>query len=285
MSRIRTIKPEFFDDPDIAELSFPARLLFIGLWTEADREGRLVDDPRRLKARLMPYDAVDLSALLVEIHDKGLIVRYPAVERNGYIWVRSFTKHQRPHPKEPASLIPPPPGRNAKRNGEPRKETASRVDTGILDTGYLDSGSPESGVAEDGRKAGVHPAAPSGADAFDRFWLAYPKKTGKGAALKAWKKIRPDEATQAAMLSALDWQRVSDQWTKERGEFIPNPATWLNQARWMDEPRLAPAILPAQFWTMEDCPHEPHCASQFRCNQVLSLELFKADERAAGMAS
>ena len=68
MARIRTIKPEFFDDEDIAAMSFQARLAFIGLWLQADREGRLKDRPMRLKARIFPFDDVDMDGILDHVH-------------------------------------------------------------------------------------------------------------------------------------------------------------------------------------------------------------------------
>lgn len=108
MSRIRTIKPEFFFDEDLAELSPLARLLFIGLWTQADREGRLEDRPKRLKAALLPYDDCDVNSLLGDLAKAGFIIRYEA-EGAKYIQVPGFTKHQRPHVREAESTIPPPP--------------------------------------------------------------------------------------------------------------------------------------------------------------------------------
>ena len=128
MARIRMIKPEFFDDPDIADMSLAARLFFVGLWTQADKEGRLVDDMRRLKARIFPFDDVDVEALAVELHGKDLIRRYHAGEKHGYIWIKNFTKHQRPHPKEPASLIPAYQESAGKTHGEPGKDTARPSD-------------------------------------------------------------------------------------------------------------------------------------------------------------
>jgi hypothetical protein len=70
--------------------------------------------------------------------------------------------------------------------------------------------------------------------AFDEFWSAYPKKTGKDAALKAWKLKKPriDD-----VMYALSWQRKSWQWLRESGQYIPNPATYINQGRWQDEPQ------------------------------------------------
>lgn len=68
---------------------------------------------------------------------------------------------------------------------------------------------------------------------FDTFWSAYPKKTGKDAARTAWKKKKPriDD-----VMFALSWQVQSEQWKKSGGQFIPNPATYINQGRWQDEP-------------------------------------------------
>lgn len=73
-------------------------------------------------------------------------------------------------------------------------------------------------------------------DGFAEFWSAYPKKIGKGAAEKSFKSARinghlPD------LLAAVDRQKRTDpQWQKDGGQYIPNPATWLNQRRWEDEP-------------------------------------------------
>lgn len=87
---------------------------------------------------------------------------------------------------------------------------------------------------------------------FDRFWAAYPRKVGKGAAERSFERIRPDVALLDRMLRAIEVQRQSDTWL--RG-YIPNPATWLNQRRWEDEPDgvAAPAQRPA---STEDCPRE-----------------------------
>lgn len=69
-----------------------------------------------------------------------------------------------------------------------------------------------------------------------RFWPAYPRKTAKPEALKAWRKLTPDLDTIAAIEASLQWQCRQATWTKENGEYIPHPATWLNQRRWEDEP-------------------------------------------------
>ena len=133
MARIRMIKPEFFDDPDVADVSMAARLCFVGLWTQADKLGLLADDPRRLKVRLFPYDDVDMVALIDELASKGMVIRYSSNGEN-YLSIPKFTKHQRPHPKEPESALPVP---AVEKHGKPGKETANPPESGVLS---LDSG-------------------------------------------------------------------------------------------------------------------------------------------------
>ncbi len=73
---------------------------------------------------------------------------------------------------------------------------------------------------------------PAVASAFDVFWQAYPKKVGKIAAKKAFDKVKVPVET---LVQAIDQQKCSEQWSKNNGQYIPNPATWLNQGRWEDE--------------------------------------------------
>ena len=71
---------------------------------------------------------------------------------------------------------------------------------------------------------------------FDEFWAAYPRRIAKGDARKAWERAsRLDPELLEKCLKALVWQRVSEQWTKDGGQFIPYPATWLRAERWEDE--------------------------------------------------
>jgi hypothetical protein len=68
---------------------------------------------------------------------------------------------------------------------------------------------------------------------FETFWGLYPKKVGKTAALSSWKKAK--RPLLPALIASLEKQIASEQWRREGGRFIPNPATWLNQGRWDDE--------------------------------------------------
>ena len=108
MPRIRSIKPTFFTDADLCELSALHRLLFAGLWCLADREGRLDDKPREIKVASLPFDRCNVDAMLTELAREGFIVRYE-VEGRSYIAIPTFTDHQRPNHREAKSAIPPPP--------------------------------------------------------------------------------------------------------------------------------------------------------------------------------
>lgn len=113
MARARNIKPSFFKNEDLAECPALARLLFAGLWVIADREGRLEDRPKRIKAEVLPYDDCDCDALLFLLSQKGFIIRYEA-QGNKYIQILKFSEHQKPHPNETESLIPAPQGLHTK---------------------------------------------------------------------------------------------------------------------------------------------------------------------------
>ena len=107
MARSRNIKPGFFTNDELGELNPLSRLLFAGMWCHADREGRLLDRPKKLKAEVLPYDKCDADDLLRELESTNFVKRY---EANGvkYIQCVNFSKHQNPHVKEPASEIPAP---------------------------------------------------------------------------------------------------------------------------------------------------------------------------------
>lgn len=111
MARIRFLKPQFFKHPDLAELPPCVRLFFAGLWCQADREGRLKDRPKFLKVEIAPYDDLDADAALGDLARAGFIVRYESAGER-FISIPHFLKHQKPHHKEAASEIPPPPQGN-----------------------------------------------------------------------------------------------------------------------------------------------------------------------------
>jgi len=184
MARARNIKPGFFKNDELAQCAHGARLLFVGLWCLADREGRLEDRPLRIKGELFPYDNCDVDAWLLELSAHHFITRYE-VGGTKYIQVNKFKKHQSPHFKEGASTIPAPGSSGA-------DPSAAAL---IPDSGYLipDSLKPKPGANTgrevSGRKRKAKASKPEGySPDFLAFWEAYPslRKTKKQPTWKAW---------------------------------------------------------------------------------------------------
>ncbi len=107
MARTRYIKPGFFQHEKLGSLPAHCRLLFIGLWTIADREGRLLYRPKQIKAAVLPYDRVNVSQLLDRLQSEGFLRIYEAGDCK-YIEIVNWDKHQKPHIKEAASTYPAP---------------------------------------------------------------------------------------------------------------------------------------------------------------------------------
>lgn len=158
MARTRNIKPGFFRNDKLCELQPLTRLLFAGLWTIADREGRLEDNPRRIRAEIFPYEdkvgVPKLDSMLQELCEPGFILRYES-DGSRFINIPNFKKHQNPHVKEPASIIPAPdessarPGQEQEKNqtstghvsalesDEPAAEPVKSVSARVLTTNHL----------------------------------------------------------------------------------------------------------------------------------------------------
>lgn len=132
--RARNIKPGFFENEYLAELSAHARLLFIGLWCLADREGRIENRPARIHGQLFPYeqdiDVVKLLDELAKCHEQ-FITLYIS-DGKPYIQVNGFLDHQKPHPNEKSSVIPP------ASQGVPSLHTKERVTREVTRTNPAD---------------------------------------------------------------------------------------------------------------------------------------------------
>ena len=107
MARARIIKPGFFSNDKLAEIPAHGRLLFAGLWTIADREGRLPDRVMWIKGSIFPYEDVAVDCFLEQLAAGGFIQRYE-IDGDRFIQITGWAKHQRPHIKEVASTIPAP---------------------------------------------------------------------------------------------------------------------------------------------------------------------------------
>ena len=121
MARIRTIKPEFFTSEDVVDMPHHDRLLYIALWCEADREGRLVWKPRTIKMRYFPADDFDVAEACERLVSTGHVVLYG----DGLAYIPTFLDHQHINPREAQSTLPAPEDIDACATRAPRVEVAS----------------------------------------------------------------------------------------------------------------------------------------------------------------
>jgi hypothetical protein len=105
MAFIRSIKATFFTSEDIVSLTPLARLLYIALWTESDREGRFSWRPCNFKLRFLPGDACEIHDLCNELVESGLVIPY-SVDGKAYAEIPTFKRHQSINAKERKSVLP-----------------------------------------------------------------------------------------------------------------------------------------------------------------------------------
>lgn len=285
MARIRTIKPEFFTSEDIVSLTPLARLFFIALWCEADREGRLSWKTRSLKMRYLPGDDADVVALSDELIDAGLIRIYE-VDGESFADIPKFKTHQIINNREVDSFIPGHPddeysaakrssGAAAQRsktqqelsnnaaNDSIAQQNAAKTDSKNDHDACLTRESGVPGEGREGRKEGtvrIENAAvcsPVGerssqrvSEQFERFWLAYPKKRNRGQAERAFAKLKPDDRLLETLLAAVQKARLRPDWRKDGGQYIPYASTWLHARGWEDEdvrPGAAASVIPEEL--------------------------------------
>lgn len=162
--RTRDIKPGFYLNEDLAECSCWARLIFPALWMLADREGRLEYRPKRIKAEILPYDGEDMVALIGELETHRLVKRYK-VDGKEYLWIPTFLRHQKPHPNEKPSILPPCPDDHGldEQQKSPKDESASHQ--GDSQSGLLSlSSSSLSPREEDSTLTSFECLSPTGGD-------------------------------------------------------------------------------------------------------------------------
>lgn len=137
MARSRNIKPGFFTNDQLAELPALTRLLFVGLWTIADRSGRIEDRPKKVKAETMPYDDFNCDEALSSLQKAGFIIRYTSGGIN-VIQVVNWDKHQNPHVKEQPSTLPAQEQHQTSTVQAPDKQQPKPEVAGLIpDSGFL----------------------------------------------------------------------------------------------------------------------------------------------------
>lgn len=267
MARARNIKPGFFRNELLVELNCETRLLFIGLWTLADKAGRLEDRPKKIKIELFPADDMDIPCMLDALAKHGFITRY-AVKGVRFIQINNFLKHQSPHHKEPESELPSVEEAD-EAGGETTEESSSSActsqaqvmhepcmshasdkksvssplipDSGFLipDTGEKTCASDDAPPVESTKQDSLY------TDDFNRFWNAYPSKKGKKPAAQKFKAVRkqnPSPEFLDRLVEDVECRARGHEWTKSNGQFVPMASTYLNQERWNDPAPISTVV-------------------------------------------
>jgi len=202
------------------------------LVANTDDYGRCQGDAFTVKNVALPSSKRidrDFDAALDVLANVGLIDRYQ-VDATIYVQVHDFDAHQPNLHKRPKPRFPESPGLSGKfrgSSGKPALTQNPEPRTQKPGTRNAETQNPE-GNPEPA------PMARRAVDGFEQFWAAYPKKKAKDDARKAWEKHRPDGELLLTILAAIAAQRLSSDWLKERGRYIPYPATWLNRGQWSD---------------------------------------------------
>lgn len=238
MARSRIIKPGFFNNDILAEIPPLGRLLFAGLWTIADRAGRLEDRPKRIKATLLPYDDCNVDKLLTDLHNRGFIHRY-GKGLNAFIQVTNWDKHQQPHIKEAASTIPAPGEYHAGTVLSPDEpETSMEEESLVTSSISLTSPIPKDMSARAPKKAKKE-KEPNHPDNFmvfaEALWENYPRdKDGT----RPGRRAKFIEALKK--LPIADWDDVEAGLEKyksldkvKRG-YVQNAESWVKEEVWRE---------------------------------------------------
>lgn len=205
MPRIRTVKPDFFKHEALfeaeQETGLPLRLAYIGLWTQADREGRFLWRPRPLKLDVLPYDECDFGRVLDALATRGFLVKYTDGNREiGAI--PSFPRHQVINNRESASNLPPPPENIGEFDASPTRaarvthaacgEGKGREGKGIVEPNGSTLSEP---TVTDHSKPKKGKARNRYPEDFEAAWKAYPTtpNMSKAEALPQWVKLSPED--------------------------------------------------------------------------------------------
>jgi hypothetical protein len=199
----------------MARLSDGAERLFWRLTVVADDHGRFDAHPVTVKARCFPVMVDELKtskvcAWLTELSIDHCL--FYSVDGRPYGQFRKWAEYQRTYNQK--SKFPEPPATSGESPGNPAL---------ILNRESI----------YENRESRIDISPPPVESGFESFWSAFPRKVGKKEAARAWGRAK-DRPPLADILTAIELQKESEQWKKDGGQFIPHPATWLNQGRWAD---------------------------------------------------
>lgn len=192
--------------------------LWTYLLTYVDDYGRGSADPELLKGFVFPrrkgVTEATIEKALQDLANIGSILLYD-VDGESYFCFPNWADHQRIQTKK--SRFPSPDDGALKKSTVSHGESPSESNPIQSESKYKSESKSEDNARAD----------------FEKFWSAYPRKAGnKQKVFEAFKKA---DVSLDILLAAIESQKQSAQWSKDNGQFIPYPTTWLNGKRWEDQ--------------------------------------------------
>lgn len=249
--RSRNIKPGFFKNEELGQLTPQIRLLFIALWCLADREGRLEDRPLRIKAEAFPYDNLDIALAMTELENKNLIRRY-IVDGNYYINIPNFKRHQTPHVRETDSTLPSP--RHGLGNVKPSPRSPDSLIPDVLIPDSLNPDVLNPDILPNTALAGILKIK----EWFLKTWNAYPKERrhGKEVAFKRYQKavktLEDAKEVARALDNYLKSKTVKDGFILRGSKWFDEWQDWQIERREYDDRRSSESLHPADAGEQAD---------------------------------
>jgi hypothetical protein len=238
ISRCLSTSRKFGTLPAIAgNLAEFCQALYPLVVVHTDDFGRMSGDAWTIKFQVHPSSPRklgDFERALSLLERAGLLFIYDDGNGGKCLQVQDFETHQPGLHKRTASKFPEPPG-SSRRVPDIPSELNRTEGKGTEEEQNRTEGADAPGAI-------AVPEEPKPEDAptpFEQFWELYPRKVGKGEALKLWTKINPSPELVERILDSVWDHRAWPDWRKDRGAFIPHPSTFLSQERWEDEPIAA----------------------------------------------
>ena len=233
MARARVIRPEFWSDEKLASVSRESRLTYAGLWGTSDDYGVTKGNAAWLKSQIFPYDEdlkiTKFTEWLSELEGLRRIIPFTK-DGEKYYYIPKFIEHQKVDK----------PSKN--RNPLPPEDIESRVSRETVASDSRESSDETETETEFKQKQKQTPCS----NGFEAFWQAYPRKIGKAKAEQAWRTKNGSRPPIEKIIEKLEELKKSEQWTKDSGQFIPHPTTWINRGGWDDE--IQPKIDEVDAW-------------------------------------
>jgi hypothetical protein len=233
MARIRTIKPEFWQDEELSALPADTHILAAALLNYADDEGYFNANPKLIKAATTPLREEDVTTKtsLISLSQMGFIEQGTAPDGKRYGRIINFTKHQYINKKTDSKI----------------KNLGIVWDVSGIPTVLLPSSSALERNREQGtgnRERNREPEGDAGKpkkknltdDRFEEFRLAYPRDNRKGVAKarEKWKSRGYDDIANIIIAKTRAFVAEDTGWSQG---FVPNLLTFVNGEMWNDEIR------------------------------------------------